>query len=172
MIVKNLILGPLSTNVYLLIKDNDCLLVDPATDFDVIKNEIGTLNLVGILITHYHFDHIGALEQLKKDYNVPIYDYRSKDIPVENFNFEIIHTPGHTNDSVSFYFKKEKIMFVGDFIFRKNIGRTDFETGNMRKMLNSLQRIKKYNDDIILYPGHGKSTTLGYEKLNNAYLKG
>ena len=172
MIVKRIVLGPLSTTVYLIIKDNNCLIVDPAYDFEIIKKEIGTLNLVGILITHYHFDHIGALEQLKKHYNVPVYDYNFNNITVENFNFEIIHNPGHTSDSVTFYFKDDKIMFVGDFIFKESIGRTDLETGNMEEMLNSLKMIKKYDNDIVLYPGHGDSTTLGYEKRNNIYLKG
>lgn len=170
MIVKRLILGPLSTNGYLIIKDNNCLIVDPAYNFEIIKKEIGNLNLNGILITHYHFDHIGALEQLKQNYNVPVYDYRTNDINVENFDFEIIHNPGHTSDSVTFYFKEENIMFVGDFIFKETIGRTDLETGNMFEMQRSLNMIKKYNDNIILYPGHGDSTTLGYEKVNNIYF--
>lgn len=171
MIVKKLVLGPLSTNCYLIIKDNNCLIVDPADDIEIIKNELKNLNLVGILITHYHFDHIGALEELKQGYNVPIYDYSTDNINVENFNFEIIHNPGHTSDSVTFYFKDEKIMFVGDFIFKETIGRTDLDTGNMLDMQASLNMIKKYNDDITLYPGHGVSTILGYEKANNIYFK-
>ena len=90
MIVKRLILGPLSTNCYLIIKDNNCLIVDPADNIEIIKKELTNLNLVGILVTHYHFDHIGALEELKKHYNVPIYDYRTDNIDVESFDFEII----------------------------------------------------------------------------------
>ena len=170
MIIKRLVLGPLSTNCYLIIKDNDCLIVDPADNVEIIKKELNNFNLVGILITHYHFDHIGALEELKKHYNVPIYDYSNNNINVENFHFEIIHNPGHTSDSVTFYFKDEKIMFVGDFIFKETIGRTDLDTGNMLEMQVSLNMIKKYDDDIILYPGHGESTTLGYEKVNNVYF--
>lgn len=170
MIVKRLVLGPLSTNCYLIIKDNNCLIVDPANDVEIIKKELKNLNLVGILVTHYHFDHIGALEELKQYYNVPVYDYDTNNINVENFDFEILHNPGHTSDSVTFYFKDEKIMFVGDFIFKETIGRTDLETGNMLEMQESLNMIKEYNDDIILYPGHGESTTLGYEKVNNIYF--
>ena len=170
MIIKRLILGPLSTNCYLIIKDNNCLIVDPADNVEIIKKELTDLNLIGILITHYHFDHIGALEELKKYYNVPIYDYRTDNINVENFGFEIISNPGHTTNSVTFYFKDEKIMFVGDFIFKETIGRTDLETGNMIDMQKSLNMIKKYADNIILYPGHGENTTLGYEKVNNIYF--
>jgi len=170
MIVKRLVLGPLSTNCYLVIKDNNCLIVDPADNIVTIRKELTNLNFVGILITHYHFDHIGALEELKQYYNVPIYDYSTDNINVENFNFEIIHNPGHTIDSVSFYFRNEKIMFVGDFIFKETIGRTDLDTGNMMEMQDSLNMIKKYPDDVILYPGHGEKTTLGHEKINNIYL--
>jgi len=168
--IEKLILGPLQTNCYLIEKDGNCLIVDPAYDFERIKEEIGNLNLIGILITHYHFDHIGALEELKKHYSVPIYDYNLVNNNL-NFNFEIIQNPGHTSDSVSFYFKEEQIMFVGDFIFKETIGRTDLETGNMEDMLKSIEMIKEYDDNIILYPGHGESTTLGYEKLNNIYFK-
>jgi len=168
--IKTLVLGPLSTNTYLIEKDEKCLIVDPAYNFNTIKQEIGNLDLVAILITHYHFDHIGALEELKNYYNVPVIDYKTK-VKVKSFDFTIIHNPGHTIDSVSFYFKKEKIMFVGDFIFKETIGRTDLETGNMNEMIESIKMIKKYDDDITLYPGHGEETTLGYEKLNNIYFK-
>ena len=170
MIVKRLVLGPLSTNCYLIIKDNDCLIVDPADNIKTIKKELKKLNLVGILVTHYHFDHIGALEELKQSYNVPIYDHTCDNISIENFDFEVIHNPGHTRDSVTFYFKDEKTMFAGDFIFKETIGRTDLETGSMGDMQASLNMIKTYNDDIILYPGHGEETTLGYEKVNNIYF--
>ena len=169
--IKTLILGPLSTNVYLIEKDGECLIVDPACNSETIKREINGLNLVGILITHYHFDHIGALENLKKHYNVPVIDYNYNSFDMKNFKFKIIHNPGHSNDSTSFYFEDEKIMFVGDFIFKETIGRTDLETGNMDEMIESIKMIKNYDDDIILYPGHGEKTTLGYEKLNNIYLK-
>ena len=170
MIVKRFILGELSTNVYLIQKGNECLIVDPTCNFEFIKKIIGDLKLVGILITHYHFDHIGALEELKKHYNALVFDNDNDLNNLTNFAFEIIHNPGHSSDSVSFYFKKEKIMFVGDLIFKDTIGRTDLETGSMEEMIKSIDMIKKYNDDIILYPGHGDITTLKQEKSNNIYF--
>ena len=171
MIVKRYVLGELANNVYLVQKGDECLIVDPACNFDFIKSIIGGLKLVGILVTHYHFDHIGALGELKKHYNTSIFDNNNDLNTLENFDFEIIHNPGHSSDSVSFYFKEEKCMFVGDFIFKGIIGRTDLETGSMEEMLKSLDAIKKYDDNILLYPGHGDITKLGYEKLNNIYLK-
>lgn len=171
--VKKLIVGPLATNCYILIDNNDCLIIDPGDDYEIIKNEIGSLNVLAILITHYHFDHIGALEKLKQDYDVSIYDYKMKEnkYKINNFKFEIIYTPGHKDDAVTFYFKENKLMFVGDFIFKNSIGRTDLETGDFKKMQESLKRIKNYNDDIELLPGHGNSTVLGIEKQNNYYLR-
>lgn len=170
MIVDTFVLGPLQTNTYLIKKDNKCLIVDPAYDFEFIKSQIGNLNLEAILITHYHFDHIGALDVLKNYYKVPIYDYSTSESN-SSFNFKIIHNPGHTLDSVSFYFEEDKMMFVGDFLFKGSIGRTDLDTGNDFDMIISLKNIIKYNDDIIIYPGHGEKTVLGFEKENNLYLK-
>ena len=70
MIVKRYVLGELANNVYLVQKDDECLIVDPSCNFEFIKNIIGDLRLVGILVTHYHFDHIGALNEMKKYYNL------------------------------------------------------------------------------------------------------
>ena len=66
-------------------------------------------------------------------------------------------------DSITFYFEKERIMFDGDFIFNRSIGRTDLG-GSDKLMQESLEKISKYPDDIILYPGHGPKTILGEEK--------
>ena len=86
-----------------------------------------------------------------------------------NFNFEVIYTPGHKEDAITFYFKDYNAMFTGDFIFKDAIGRTDLPGGNMESMIESLNKIKSYNKDIIIYPGHGDKTTLGeveWSKIN------
>ena len=89
---------------------------------------------------------------------------------IDIFDFEVIYTPGHTNDSVSYYFYKENIMFTGDFIFKKSIGRWDLG-GNEIDMKESINKVKKYKNDIKIYPGHGESTLLLFEKENNIYFK-
>ena len=107
-------------------------------------------------------------------YHVKVYDYNNlsnKEYTISPFTFDVIYNPGHTTDSISFYFKKEKIMFVGDFIFADSIGRTDLETGNMKDMQKSLSNIKKIDNNIILYPGHGSTTNLDYEKKHNIYFR-
>jgi len=66
-----------------------------------------------------------------------------------------IHTPGHSEGSVSIYAPGEKILFSGDFIFNRSMGRTDFPGGDELKMVESIKMILNYPDDIRVYPGHG-----------------
>lgn len=80
-----------------------------------------------------------------------------------------VKTPGHTSDSVSYYFPEDKVLFAGDFLFLNSIGRTDLPTGNDMEMQKSLELISKYPDDIVVYPGHGEVTILGHEKSNFKY---
>ncbi len=161
--VEKVVVGDLETNCYLLTINNDCLVIDPGDDFEVIKKSIGNRHVIGCLVTHFHADHIGALEELTSYYNIDI--NKEENGP---FKYKIIETPGHTFDSKTFYFPKDKIMFCGDFIFKSSIGRTDLG-GSDSDMINSLESFKNYDDDITLYPGHGPSTTLGVEKNNFKY---
>ena len=83
---------------------------------------------------------------------------------IEGFNYNVIKNPGHTMDSISFYFEENKILFAGDFIFNGSIGRYDFPESSAVDMQNSLEMISSYPDDITIYPGHGPHTILGNEK--------
>lgn len=158
MIVKKIVVGPLETNCYLLIEKEECLIIDPGDDFEVLVKEIGQKKVVGCLITHSHPDHIGALKEILEKYKLNLNEVKSN-----CFSFVTIKTPGHTKDSVTYYFEKEKCMFTGDFIFKQAIGRTDLG-GDWKDMRDSLNKIKKYPEDIKIYPGHGLSTTLREEK--------
>ena len=129
---------------------------------------------LGVLITHSHFDHIGALRNFLTKRSIKIFkrsNLEEKEYEIGNFKFTCIHTPGHSKDSVTFYFKEDKCMFIGDFIFKESIGRTDLPGGSESEMSDSIKKILEYDDDITLYPGHDEITTLGYEKENNPYLK-
>ncbi len=161
--IEKIVVGSLETNCYIVSIDNECLIVDPGDDFNKIKNAVKNYQVVGCLITHFHQDHIGALEEVLSTYNLEINKVKSK-----KFNFAIIETPGHTFDSRIFYFKEDNIMFTGDFIFKDGIGRTDLG-GSDKDMLYSLHLIEKYPDNITLYPGHGPQTTLGEEKKRFSY---
>lgn len=170
--IKNVIVGSLETNCYLLIKEGNCLIIDPGGEANVIRSAIGENKVVGIIITHYHFDHIGALEALKSNYQTEVYDFQNLQEgmnQIENFTFEVLFTPGHKEDSISLLFDNN--MFVGDFVFKNSIGRTDLEGGNFEDMRASIRKLKNYSDNIILYPGHGEKTRLIEEKKYNIFFK-
>ena len=158
--INRVIVGPLDTNCYVLEMDNKCLVIDPGDEIDKIKEIIGNKEIVGVIITHYHFDHIGALDNFDKSLILDKSKLEEKEYNIDNFNFEIIYTPGHKEDSITIYFKEENIMFTGDFIFKGTIGRMDLPGGSQKDMINSLEKMKKYNKDIKIYPGHGESTYL------------
>lgn len=156
--IKTIQVGPLETNCYILELNNECLIIDPGDDFSLIKETIGNKKVLGCLVTHFHQDHIEALEEV-----ISYYDIEVNKSKYGNFEYEIIETPGHTFDSKTFYFSKNNTMFTGDFIFYRSIGRTDLG-GNDKDMKLSLERFKSYPNDTIIYPGHGPSTILGEEK--------
>ena len=171
--IDTLVLPPLDNNCYIVSNNNDAIIIDPASSGDVIEKFLkdNNLNLVAIFITHYHFDHIGALEYFKNKYNVDIYDYNKiGKYKIANLKVEIIPTMGHTKDSVSFFFKDTLDMFVGDFIFLESIGRMDLEGGDEEEMEYSLKVLKTYDKNTKLYPGHGEKTTLSHELSYNPYL--
>ncbi|MDK2910746.1 MAG: hydroxyacylglutathione hydrolase [Bacteroidales bacterium] len=86
-------------------------------------------------------------------------------------SLEVIYTPGHADGSVCFYSKEEGILFTGDVLFRDSIGRTDLPTGNFDKLKDSIVRkLFVLPPDTLVYPGHGPSTTLGYEMANNPFI--
>lgn len=180
--IKKTVVGYLEENCYLIKDGNKGLIVDPGDEIDKILDMIGDTKIIGILITHAHFDHIGALDELLKVYDVPVYyhninneleykdlvDVKEQEYKTDNFIFNVIYTPGHRNDSVTYYFND--IMFTGDFLFKGSVGRTDLEYGNYNEMISSIELIKKYKDNIIIYPGHGEATTLKNEKENNLFF--
>ena len=94
-----------------------------------------------------------------------------KEYTVGSFKFKCIYTPGHSKDSVTFYFKENNTMFIGDFIFKDSIGRTDLPGGDSKEMEKSIEKIKKYDPTIRIYPGHDEESTLGDEFKNNPFLK-
>ncbi|MFH1641105.1 MAG: MBL fold metallo-hydrolase [Candidatus Omnitrophota bacterium] len=86
---------------------------------------------------------------------------------------EVIHTPGHTPGGICLLMHKpsNKILFTGDSLFYRSIGRTDFAQGDTDLLIKSIkEKILKLPDDIVIYPGHGPSSTIGEEKRNNPFL--
>lgn len=172
--IKCVVTGYLDENCYILSKNGYCLVVDPGDDFLKIKEAIGDDKVLGVLITHSHADHIGALRNFLTKRSIKIFkrsNLEEKEYTCGDFTFNCIYTPGHSKDSVTFYFAEDNSMFIGDFVFKDSIGRVDLPGGSSSEMEDSIKKILLYNDDIVLYPGHYECTTLGYEKKNNPYLK-
>ena len=167
--------GYLSCNCYILDIDNKVLVIDPGDEYDKIKPYLNNKEVLGVILTHRHFDHVGALEDIVNDYKIEVYDnsnLEEKEYKIDNFKFKIIRTYGHTMDSICIYFEDDKIMFTGDFLFKESIGRTDFDTSSYNDMLKSIAKIKMYDPDIKIYPGHGPYTSLEHELTHNQFLGG
>lgn len=172
--IKKVITGVLDENCYVLIKNNTAIIIDPGDDYLDIKETIGENKVLAVLITHSHFDHIGALRNFLTKRSIKIFKKSSleeKEYTIGDFKFKCIYTPGHSKDSVSFFFEENNCMFVGDFIFKESIGRTDLPGGDNNDMKESLNKLLTFNESITLYPGHDDETTLKYEKEHNPYLK-
>lgn len=83
----------------------------------------------------------------------------------------VIATPGHTGGSCCYYFEKDKLLLSGDTLFQESVGRTDFPTGSMSKLIRSIrEKLMILPEEVKVYPGHGDSTTIGFEKANNPFL--
>ena len=164
---------------------------------DLIENR--NLKLEKILLTHGHGDHIGSCEQLRAKYNIPVYAHEKErellldpnlnlsaamygaisldadfyvnedsELYFNDHKIEFIYTPGHTIGSQCI--KIGQNLFTGDTLFRNSIGRTDLPTSSPEDMKNSLEKIKLLDDELIVYPGHNSSSTIGDEKKYNQFL--
>lgn len=185
-------LGMLQTNCYILSEGDRCLVIDPGDEAGRVLSflEKEGLTLDSILLTHGHFDHVGAVKTLAADTDCrvflceedlalprtmtagPLYhtDFYGEgdNLTLAGMTFEVLHTPGHTPGSVCLRFGKH--LFSGDTLFAGSCGRTDFPGSEPAAMVRSLHRLAQLEEDLKVYPGHGESTTIGEEKRYNPYL--
>lgn len=199
MIVKTYPLGELQTNCYLVIdeKTNKAAIIDPGAEANYLIKEIKNLGIEieVILLTHCHFDHNGAVEELKKEYDVDVYlnkaeeEYMEMDnsgifgklpniykfinegdeIKVGELGLKAIFTPGHTKGGTCFLVEDK--VFTGDTLFQGSIGRTDFLGGSYNELIESIQsKLMILDDNIEVYPGHGPKSTIIYERTRNPFL--
>lgn len=88
-----------------------------------------------------------------------------------NSELEIVFTPGHSTGSICFYNRSDKFVIGGDVLFYQSIGRTDLPGGNHEQLLTSIRtKLFTLPDDFTVHPGHGPSTSIGFEKVNNPFL--
>lgn len=172
---------------------------DPAPMLDYLRQN--GLTLGAVLLTHLHFDHCYGVAELARTCGVPVYAGAGDrallatelgrggvaGLPlVSSFDWEplepgetdflgqpcrVMATPGHSAGSLSYHFPQAGVVFVGDLLFQRSIGRTDFPDGDYDVLLASVRAcIFPLPDATLVYPGHGPSTTVGDEKRHNPFL--
>ncbi len=111
--------------------------------------------------------------QVGRPYTVVADEYLKDgaELTIADMTFKLIATPGHTQGSSCYYFEDDGILISGDTLFQESVGRTDLPTGSMSKLVRSVrEKLFILPDEVKVYPGHGDSTTIEYEKKYNAFL--
>jgi hydroxyacylglutathione hydrolase len=94
------------------------------------------------------------------------------ELEIGNLRFQVLHTPGHTPGHVCFYESEQGVLFDGDVLFSRGIGRTDLPGGSWEQLMDSIQRVLfSLPDETVVYSGHGPATTIGDEKRLNPWLR-
>ena len=201
--IHTLPLGAYQTNCY-IVHDSaaeTCAVIDPGYEADTILKKTADLGLKvdAVLLTHGHFDHVGAVEQIveatgcrlwmsERDWsqvNTPLTAYfypiancdftevqfceEGETIQAGGLTFTVLETPGHTWGSVCF--RCGHVLFSGDTLFAGSCGRTDLPGGDGNKIRESLQRLARLEGSVTVYPGHGESTQMAWEKQYNPYMR-
>lgn len=100
-----------------------------------------------------------------------IYVKDNEEITLAGMSARVISTPGHTGGSCCYYFEEDKILISGDTLFQESVGRTDFPSGSMSKLVRSVkEKLFTLPQDVKVYPGHGEPTTIGHEMKHNPFL--
>lgn len=163
--------------------------------------ETGKLTLERVLNTHLHFDHIqgnadlvaatgvsvmanpkdaylldtelggGGMWGFPRTPPFAIEALEEGELTLLDTTCRVLATPGHSPGSLSFYFESLGAVFVGDLLFYRSVGRTDFPGSSERELMRSVRtKIFTLPEDTVVYPGHGPETTVGQERLNNPFF--
>jgi len=175
-----------SNFTYVVHDAKTAVIIDPAVPAVEILAFIKKKKLtpLAVIILHSHFDHLVDLDHYRKE-KIPLYGHTSIRLPVEkkvedheilnlgNFQFTVLHTPGHRFDCLCLLL--EKNLFTSDTLFIGSCGRIDFPGSDPLQMVKTLERLRSLPDDLRIYPGHDYGTTptalLGEQKKMNPYLK-
>lgn len=204
--IGRMMLGVCQTNCYFVYREGSSkvIFIDPADYgdqiFQAMKNN--GFEVVAILLTHGHFDHIWGCSRLRQLTSAPVYAYEGEEevllssdlnvsagagractvkantllkdgeeVTIEGMTFKLIATPGHTQGSCCYYFEEANMLISGDTLFEESVGRTDLPTGSMSTLVRSVKdKLFELPDDVVVYPGHGDSTTIGHEKKYNPFI--
>jgi|SRR5215471_5675320 len=196
-------LGPIGTNCYVVRTERgapEAVVVDPGDDPTDLRLEIARMGVTvaGILVTHTHYDHIGAVAELAESTGAPVYiseveapvlarpdDYYpghrirpwdtvvalsgDEQIDLGGISFETVNVPGHSPGHIAFY--ADLCLFSGDVLFAGSVGRTDLPMASWDTLVESIRAlVDRFPPETVVYSGHGPPTTLGDELARNPFL--
>lgn len=185
--IERIVCGAYAENAYVI---DGKYIVDPGDGLEQLQTALPEPK--ALLLTHGHFDHMLAVESIQKTSGAEVYVHPADAAmltdpalsaydpgaamlkhpteityaayPEEIFGFRVLHTPGHSAGSICLYNEAEKVLFVGDTLFRAGFGRYDLPGGNVHMLLDSLRRLFSLPGDTVVYPGHGEATTIDEER--------
>jgi hydroxyacylglutathione hydrolase len=203
-----LTVGPVQENTWIARQEGApaALLIDPGDEPDTLTGALEELgvSVEAILITHCHFDHVGAVAEMARRTGAPVYCPAGEVFILENINeyvrfpgfgpfesytpehtvahgdklhlagfeIDVIGTPGHSPDHVTYSIPAESAIFSGDVLFQGSIGRTDLPGCDHELLMESIARLlETLPDETGVLPGHMDPTTLGRERQTNPFLR-
>jgi glyoxylase-like metal-dependent hydrolase (beta-lactamase superfamily II) len=196
-------LGPIGTNCYVVRTERgapEAVVVDPGDDPTTLRLEIARMGVTvaGILVTHTHYDHIGAVADLAEATGAPVHvseveapvlarpgDYYpthqirpwdaevqlagDETIELAGLSFETVQVPGHSPGHLAFH--ADEALFSGDVLFAGSVGRTDLPLASWDVLVESIRAlVDRFPPETVVYSGHGPPTTLGAELARNPFL--
>ncbi|MDE7395677.1 MAG: MBL fold metallo-hydrolase [Clostridiales bacterium] len=198
MTVQFLTVGRLAENTYILSGEDGAVIIDPGAEYERIVRTLNGKSCTHVLLTHAHIDHIGAAAKLQQsgakvylhEADMPLLNGRGNlsdalGIPLEPFTPDVLlkggetldlpcgqvcvlHTAGHTAGSVCYVVGDA--LFSGDTLFYLAAGRTDFPSGSITALFDSIRnKLFALKGNYTVYSGHGEPTTLAFERENNPY---
>jgi len=187
--VTRLVVGPLATNCYVVAAGEEAVVIDPGAQVGKIVKAVRGLNVLAVLATHGHSDHVGGVDGFLAETNAPFLA-PAADAPLLQrhvsaepsrllrdgdrlecgaLTLEFVATPGHTPGSCCYY--APGVLFSGDTLFAGGVGRTDLPGGSGEALFTSIrERIFTLADETVVYPGHGEFTTVRREKDSNPFF--
>jgi hydroxyacylglutathione hydrolase len=204
LVVDRYELGPVQTNCYVVRAERgagEAVVIDPGADAPFLRLELARMGAgcAGILVTHGHYDHVGAVADLAEGLGVQVWMPEGDSPMLERYHdfapdgiggrpytpdvllqgdetielagiaFETVPIPGHTTAHVAFH--ADGSLFSGDLLFANSVGRVDLPGGDWATLLESVRTLAdRFPADTVVYPGHGPQTTLGAELARNPFL--
>ena len=192
----------LQENTYIYSQDGFAFIIDPGADIEIIKEYIKEedLEVLAILLTHGHGDHIFSVPECKKEFGAPVVAHKEEvDVlkdPEINLSTQLLEKSISVKPDILIedgdVLEFEGIpvefihtpghtaggvciligdnLFTGDTMFRESVGRTDLYGGSMREILRSLRKLSELDPEIQVFSGHGPETTIGHEKDHNTFI--